>query len=60
MRRLILALLSVIGCLPALAAVELHVAPTGQDDAPGTLERPFASVGQARDALRELRAAGKL
>ena len=60
MRRSIPALLAFVCCLPALAAVELYVAPTGQDDAPGTLARPFATVARARDALRELRAAGKL
>ena len=59
MRRLILSALVVSCCLPALAAVELYVAPTGKDDAAGTLERPFATVERARDALRELRATGK-
>jgi parallel beta-helix repeat protein len=52
--------LALVCCLPALAAVEVYVAPTGTDDAPGTLERPFATVERARDALRELRAADRL
>jgi hypothetical protein len=60
MRRLILIALAVCCSLPALAAVEFWVAPTGKDDAAGTLERPFGTVERARDALRELRAAGKL
>ncbi|MEI6501222.1 MAG: right-handed parallel beta-helix repeat-containing protein, partial [Armatimonadota bacterium] len=60
MRRLILIALAVSWCLPALAAVALYVAPTGKDEAAGTLERPFATVERAREALRELRAAGEL
>jgi len=38
------------------AAVELYMAPSGSDGAPGTRERPFATLGRARDVLRELRA----
>ena len=52
--------LALFCCWSAPAAVEFWVAPTGKDDAPGTLERPFATVERARNALRELRAAGKL
>jgi hypothetical protein len=40
------------------AAVELHVAPGGNDAAPGSPERPLASLEGARDAVRRLRAAG--
>lgn len=40
------------------AAVELHVAPDGDDAAPGTPDRPLASLEGARDAIRRLRAAG--
>jgi len=43
---------------PAPAAVELHVAPDGDDAAPGTPERPLASLEGARDAIRRLRDAG--
>jgi hypothetical protein len=32
-----------------------HVAPTGDDADPGTLERPFATVERARDAARATR-----
>ena len=59
MRHLALAVVVVACCQPAWPA-EFHVAPSGSDAAPGTLGRPFATLGRARDALRELRAAGKL
>jgi hypothetical protein len=32
-----------------------HVSPTGDDDNPGTAERPFQSLERARDAVRERR-----
>ena len=60
MQRLALVGLAMICCWSAPAALEFCVAPTGKDGAPGTLERPFATVERARNALRELRAAGKL
>ena len=44
--------------LPARA--DFHVAPGGDDSAPGTLERPFASFEAARDAVRKDRAAGRI
>lgn len=37
----------------ALAATELHVSPTGSDDAAGTAAQPFRTIVRARDALRE-------
>jgi len=37
---------------------DFHVAPDGRDDAPGTAERPFATVARAGDAVREKIAAG--
>ncbi len=37
---------------------DFYVAPDGQDDGPGTAERPFATVARARDAVREKIAAG--
>ncbi|MBI3986430.1 MAG: hypothetical protein HY343_05900, partial [Lentisphaerae bacterium] len=40
-----------MGAIP----LELQVAPTGRTDNDGTSGRPFASVGQARDAIRRLR-----
>ena len=41
-------------------AVVLHVAPGGDGDAPGTADEPFATLGQARDALRALKQEGEL
>ncbi|MBU0610452.1 MAG: right-handed parallel beta-helix repeat-containing protein, partial [Armatimonadetes bacterium] len=60
MPRTCLLLLALACCLPVYAAVELYVAPDGRDDAPGTLAQPLATVERARDAVRELRAAGKV
>ncbi|MBN1442822.1 MAG: DUF5010 domain-containing protein [Planctomycetes bacterium] len=42
------------------AAIELHVAPDGRDENPGTADRPFATLERARDALRELKSKGEL
>ena len=36
------------------AATEWHVAPHGDDAAPGTRERPFATLERARDAARDI------
>ncbi len=41
-------------------ALELFVAPEGDDSTPGTRERPFATPERARDELRARRAAGRL
>ena len=42
--------------LPAwLHAAEFHVAPTGNDANPGTMEKPFATLERARDAARKLK-----
>lgn len=57
MRLLVLALASAAWADPGTVA-ELHVAPGGDDAAPGTPERPLASLEGARDAVRRLRAAG--
>jgi hypothetical protein len=40
--------------------VVLHVRPDGDDAGSGTAAKPFATLGRARDALREARAAGPL
>ncbi len=40
-----------------VGAVHLHVAPSGDDRAPGTSSQPFATLGAARDAAR--RSAGR-
>jgi hypothetical protein len=36
---------------------DFYIAPNGNDRAPGTLERPFATVARAQEAVRELRSA---
>jgi hypothetical protein len=41
-------------------AVEYFVAPQGNDANPGTREKPFATLEQARDAIRALKAKGAL
>lgn len=50
--RLWFAILLLFVAKPAGAAV-LHVAPTGSDTGPGTLDRPFATLARARDAARQ-------
>ncbi len=40
--------------------VVLHVRPDGDDGGPGSLARPFATLGRARDALRAAREGGPL
>ena len=56
--RLALALL-----LPAfatsLSAADLYIAPNGDDAGPGSKARPFATLEHARDAVREMKTAGK-
>lgn len=42
------------------ARADFHVAPAGSDANPGSRARPFATLERARDAVRELKAAGKL
>ncbi|MHB9134327.1 MAG: right-handed parallel beta-helix repeat-containing protein [Armatimonadota bacterium] len=41
-------------------AGECFVAPDGHDDGPGTKAQPFASLERARDAIREIKRAGKM
>ena len=43
-----------------LAAADLYVAPAGNDANPGTLDRPFATLSRARDAIRSIKAGGGL
>ncbi len=50
--RLCLYACAVLALLPAYAQ-DLFVAPDGDDRAPGTRERPFATLERARDAARE-------
>jgi len=37
-----------------LASGEFYVAPNGNDSAPGTADKPFATLARARDAVRQL------
>ncbi len=49
--------LCLVGPGPAAlrAATEFHVAPRGDDSAPGSADRPFASVARAQTAIRDLK-----
>jgi len=40
-------------CVRPIAASELHVAPGGAADAPGTAAQPLADLAQARDVIRD-------
>lgn len=42
------------------APAAFYVAPGGADNNPGTLEKPFATLEKARDAVREVKRAGAL
>lgn len=55
-------LLALLGASPVGAdgAVMFYVAPEGQDSNPGTESEPFATLGRARDAIRERKARGEL
>jgi hypothetical protein len=49
----LLAILLVLGISTAgLSAADLHIAPSGSDNNPGTEAAPFASLAAARDAAR--------
>jgi hypothetical protein len=47
----------ILGVFPSAIAVERFVAPDGSDANPGSIERPFATLQRARDAVLEV--AGK-
>ena len=34
---------------------DFYVSPAGKDDNPGTIEKPFATLSRARDAVQELK-----
>ncbi len=40
---------------PAPVAIQFYVAPDGSDVADGSIEKPFASLARAREAVREVR-----
>ena len=58
-RRIPLVLAAAV-CLAACAAraADFYIAPDGDNTNPGTLERPFATLARARDAVRPLVAKG--
>ncbi len=41
-------------------ALEFNVATNGSDNNDGTLEKPFVTIGRAREAIRALKGAGAL
>lgn len=51
----VITLLSLFLCSPAVAVVELHVAPDGKDENPGSLKAPLATLERSRDVLRDMR-----
>ncbi|NLZ03711.1 MAG: PDZ domain-containing protein [Phycisphaerae bacterium] len=51
-----LLLLAMVSSAAARDTVEFYVAPDGSDAGDGSMERPFASLAQARDAVRQIRA----
>ena len=56
-RRIVGVLVAFAAAWPA-AAVDLYVAPNGDDTHTGTKERPFRTLERARDAIRALRSGG--
>ncbi len=50
----------VLALAPLSQAAELHVAPGGAADAPGTKDRPLANLEQARDVIRAWKKNGEL
>jgi hypothetical protein len=44
----------ILQCGVAAASTEFYVAPRGDDAAPGTKAKPFATPGRARDAVRRV------
>jgi parallel beta-helix repeat protein len=52
-------LLLMLTALPCIAAAEVHVAPKGDDKAPGTTERPVRTVGHAVELARQQRGVEK-
>ncbi len=53
-------LLTLLVLVTATASADFHVAPTGKATNPGTAEAPFATLAQARDAIRALKAADSI
>jgi len=55
----LLALLIGCGCVAATPKADFCVSPGGSDADEGTLSSPFATLGRARDAVRELKKSRK-
>jgi hypothetical protein len=47
-------------CAALAGAAEFYVTPNGDDAGPGMAHRPFATLGRARDAIRQLKQTGPL
>lgn len=57
---LLAALAGFLAGAASMTAADLYVAANGDDQNPGTLARPWATLGRARDAVRQLKQAGPL
>lgn len=60
MTRVALLLALALASTALAAPVALYVSPTGSDTGSGDLARPFATLARARQAVRDLRVAGRL
>jgi hypothetical protein len=63
MRLATICILALLVLAPLVAAeppgkADFYVATNGSDGNPGTLEKPFATLARARDAVRQLKAGG--
>ena len=52
------AVLLALAVMTAACGNSIHVAPHGRDDGAGTIDEPLASLGGARDRVRQLKADG--
>ena len=43
------------GLSAKILSPNLYVSPDGSDSNPGTIDKPFATLGRARDAVREFK-----
>ncbi len=55
-----LSFLFTLSCSDKNNRVDLFIATNGDDDNPGTLEKPFLTPERARDAVREMKKEGRL
>jgi len=59
-RVIVFVLFSVLFVQAANAKVNFYVSLSGDDSAAGSLERPFATLEKARDAIRQLKEEGDI